>query len=124
MRYALSGKIKCYHDGATFIKGGYKNKRTGVESKYWGCSNYRKYGKEKINGCNTPIIHYEELSDIFKKMASIFLNKESKIIKEIYDLINEFKSQGKAVIMISSEMPEILGLSDRILVLSQGRVTV
>ena len=44
--------------------------------------------------------------------------------KEIYDLINEFKSQGKAVIMISSEMPEILGLSDRILVLSQGRVTV
>ena len=43
--------------------------------------------------------------------------------KEIYDLINEFKSQGKAVIMISSEMPEILGLSDRILVLSQGVIT-
>ena len=43
--------------------------------------------------------------------------------KEIYDLINEFKSQGKAVIMISSEMPEILGLSDKILVLSQGRIT-
>ena len=32
------------------------------------------------------------------------------------DLINDFKSQGKAVIMISSEMPEILGLSDRILI--------
>lgn len=43
--------------------------------------------------------------------------------KEIYDLINEFKSQGKAVIMISSEMPEILGLSDRILVLSHGMIT-
>ena len=43
--------------------------------------------------------------------------------KEIYDLINDFKSQGKAVIMISSEMPEILGLSDKILVLSQGRIT-
>ena len=43
--------------------------------------------------------------------------------KEIYDLINDFKSQGKAVIMISSEMPEILGLSDRILVLSQGNIT-
>ncbi len=43
--------------------------------------------------------------------------------KEIYDLINNFKSQGKAVIMISSEMPEILGLSDRILVLSQGKLT-
>ena len=43
--------------------------------------------------------------------------------KEIYDLINDFKSQGKAVIMISSEMPEILGLSDKILVLRQGRIT-
>ena len=43
--------------------------------------------------------------------------------KEIYDLINEFKAQGKAIIMISSEMPEILGLSDRILVLSQGQIT-
>ena len=43
--------------------------------------------------------------------------------KEIYDLINDFKSKGKAVIMISSEMPEILGLSDRIIVLSQGSIT-
>ncbi|WP_455538757.1 sugar ABC transporter ATP-binding protein [Terrisporobacter sp.] len=43
--------------------------------------------------------------------------------KEIYDLINEFKAQGKAIIMISSEMPEILGLSDRILVLSNGHIT-
>ena len=91
MRYALSGKIKCYHDGATFIKGSYKNKRTGIVSKYWGCSNYRKYGKEKANGCNTPIIHYEELLDIFKKMVSIFLNKESEIIKEIYKLISSTK---------------------------------
>lgn len=43
--------------------------------------------------------------------------------KEIYDLINEFKSQGKAIIMISSEMPELLGLSDRVLVLSHGQIT-
>lgn len=43
--------------------------------------------------------------------------------KEIYDLINEFKKQDKAVIMISSEMPEILGMSDRILVLSDGKLT-
>ncbi len=91
MRYALSGKIKCYHDGATFIKGSYKNKKTGMMIKYWSCSNYRKYGKEKVNGCNTPIIHYEELLNIFKKMESIFLNKESEIIKEIYDLISETK---------------------------------
>ena len=90
-RYALSGKIKCYHDGATFIKGGYKNRRTGVESKYFGCSNYRKYGRHKVNGCNTPIIHYEELVDIFRKIANFFLNKENDIIKETYKIISDIK---------------------------------
>ena len=93
MRYALSGKIKCYHDGATFIKGNYRNKRTGCNNKYWGCSNYRKYGKEKVNGCNTPIIHYEELLDIFKKVVSNILDKENDIIQEIYNLICEAKSK-------------------------------
>ena len=90
-RYALSGKIKCYHDGATFIRGSYKNKKTGIESKYWGCSNYRKYGRIKAKGCNTPIIHYEELVDIFKKIANTLLYKENDIIKEIYNIINEMK---------------------------------
>jgi len=90
-RYALSGKIKCYHDGASFIRGSYKNKKTGIESKYWGCSNYRKYGRIKAKGCNTPIIHYEELVDIFKKIANTLLYKENDIIKEIYNIINEMK---------------------------------
>lgn len=42
---------------------------------------------------------------------------------EIYKLINQLTSNGLAVIMISSELPEILGLSDRVVVLSQGRQT-
>ncbi|MRS64375.1 ATP-binding cassette domain-containing protein [Larkinella terrae] len=42
---------------------------------------------------------------------------------EIYKLINRLVSDGIAVIMISSELPEILGMSDRILVLSQGKQT-
>ncbi len=41
--------------------------------------------------------------------------------KEIYLLIDELKARGKAVLMISSEMPEILGMSDRIMVLHEGR---
>lgn len=93
MRYALSGKIKCYHDGASFIKGGYKNKRTGVESKYWGCSNYRKYGKEKVNGCKTPIIHYQELLDIFKSVIKNILNCENDMMKEIYNLVIETENK-------------------------------
>ena len=93
MKYALSGKIKCYHDGATFIKGAYKNKRTGAISKYWGCSNYRKYGREKLNGCKTPIIHYEELLDIFKKIAKNILNSENDMMKEIYSLVRETENK-------------------------------
>lgn len=42
---------------------------------------------------------------------------------EIYKLIRELTARGMAVVMISSELPEILGMSDRILVLSQGKRT-
>lgn len=42
---------------------------------------------------------------------------------EIYNLMNELKSQGIGVLFVSSEMPEILGISDRILVMADGRIT-
>ena len=42
---------------------------------------------------------------------------------EIYLLMNELAAQGKAIIMISSELPEVLGMADRILVMHQGHVT-
>ncbi|GAK49425.1 ABC transporter-related protein [Candidatus Moduliflexus flocculans] len=42
---------------------------------------------------------------------------------EIYQIIHTLADQGKAIIMISSELPEILGLSDRILVMHEGRIT-
>jgi ribose transport system ATP-binding protein len=42
---------------------------------------------------------------------------------EIHRLISELAGQGVAVIMISSEMPEVLGMSDRILVMHEGRMT-
>ncbi|MBS5884193.1 sugar ABC transporter ATP-binding protein [Clostridium tertium] len=43
--------------------------------------------------------------------------------KEIYELLNELKASGKAIIMISSDLPEVLGISDRILVMSEGRIS-
>ena len=42
---------------------------------------------------------------------------------EIYKLIESLCEQGKAVIMISSEIPEIMGIADRIVVVCEGRVT-
>ena len=42
---------------------------------------------------------------------------------EIYQLINTLAEQGKAILMISSELPEVLGMADRILVMHEGRLT-
>lgn len=41
---------------------------------------------------------------------------------EIYELMNELTAKGVGIIMISSELPEILGMSDRILVMAQGTI--
>jgi ribose transport system ATP-binding protein len=41
---------------------------------------------------------------------------------EIYQLINELTAAGHAVLMISSDLPEVLGMSDRVLVMAQGRI--
>ena len=41
---------------------------------------------------------------------------------EIYTIINELVAQGKSVLMISSELPEVLGMCDRIYVMNEGRI--
>lgn len=41
---------------------------------------------------------------------------------EIYELINQLTAEGKAVILVSSELPELIGMSDRILMLNEGRI--
>ncbi|MEF9896419.1 MAG: D-xylose ABC transporter ATP-binding protein, partial [Clostridia bacterium] len=42
--------------------------------------------------------------------------------KEIHTLMSELAKRGIAIIMISSELPEVLGMSDRIVVMHEGRV--
>lgn len=42
---------------------------------------------------------------------------------EIYKLMNELADEGKSIIMISSELPELLRMSDRIIVMCEGRIT-
>ena len=41
---------------------------------------------------------------------------------EIYCIINQLVAEGKTVIMISSELPEILGMCDRIYVMNEGKI--
>jgi len=41
---------------------------------------------------------------------------------EIYNLMNRLTARGAGIIMISSELPELLGMSDRVLVMHRGRI--
>ncbi|RYE87905.1 MAG: sugar ABC transporter ATP-binding protein, partial [Hyphomicrobiales bacterium] len=42
---------------------------------------------------------------------------------EFYDMIGELAAQGRAILLISSELPELLALCDRVLVMAEGRLT-
>jgi D-xylose transport system ATP-binding protein len=41
---------------------------------------------------------------------------------EVYELINRLTAGGKAVILVSSELPELMGMSDRIIMLHEGQI--
>lgn len=43
--------------------------------------------------------------------------------REIYQLMNELTDRGVAILMVSSELPEILGMSDRVLVIHEGTIS-
>ncbi|MEQ1768685.1 MAG: ATP-binding cassette domain-containing protein, partial [Devosia sp.] len=46
-----------------------------------------------------------------------------RVKAEFYDMIGELAAQGRAILLISSELPELLAMSDRVLVMSEGRLT-
>ncbi|MCI8599890.1 MAG: sugar ABC transporter ATP-binding protein [Lachnospiraceae bacterium] len=63
---------------------------------------------------------------LFQESEILFLDEPTRGIDvgakaEIYRLINQLVQAGKTVIMISSEMPELLGMCDRILIMHEGR---
>ncbi|NLJ25972.1 MAG: sugar ABC transporter ATP-binding protein, partial [Firmicutes bacterium] len=42
--------------------------------------------------------------------------------QEIYRLLEDLVEQGKSIIMVSSELPEVIGMSDRVIVMNEGRI--
>ncbi len=65
---------------------------------------------------------------LMKKLKVIILDEPTRGIDvgakaEIHRLIDELAKEGLAIIVLTSEMPELLGVSDRIIVLSNGRIT-
>ena len=76
----------------------------------------------------TPAMEVHELSGGNTEPRILLLDEPTRGVDvgakhEIYQLMNEWTSQGMAIILITSEMPELLAMSDRILVLHRGRAT-
>ena len=84
-------------------------------------------GKPTLNG-STPVLHYLKPKLLARNCEVLIFDEPTRGIDvgakyEIYLLMNELAAAGKAIIMISSELPEVLGVADRILVMHEGRVT-
>ncbi len=113
--------------------------RLGVVDDKKACENTTKYIKDlKIK---TPSMHQtaKNLSGGNQQKIIIgkWLCKQSKIIIfdeptrgidvgakfEVYELMMKLAQQGIGVIMISSELPEIIGISDRVLIMREGKIT-
>lgn len=64
---------------------------------------------------------------IYKEPKILILDEPTRGVdigakKEIYNVINDMAAKGVAIIMVSSELPEVLGMSDRIMVVREGKV--
>ncbi len=86
-RFPLSGKLECSHDGCTYIRGNWKLKNG--KRIYWGCDTYRRNGKVKSNGCNSPLLYEDELVQAFRPIIKNIIDDKESILKEINTLLNE-----------------------------------
>ena len=103
----------------------------------------RKAAEEMISRMNTKVTGMDQIvgslsgGNMQKVVLSKWLLNDPDIIifdeptrgidvgakAEIYKLMCEFAKQGMAIIMISSDLPELMGMADRIYVMSEGKIT-
>lgn len=127
IRYNISmaGKSKIANRG--FVNG---NEELTVANKYKDSMNIRSQNVlqmvQSLSGGNQQKVVLSKW--LFTDADLLILDEPTRGIDvgakyEIYMLINEMVAQGKAVIVISSELEEVLGISDRIYTLAYGRIT-
>ena len=94
-KFPFSGLMHCHFDGATFVRGTYQIGK-GDRSrriKFWACNNYRIHGKKKTEGCNSPVLYYEELVEVCKKILNMILVCQDDLISEINDMIGDIRNK-------------------------------
>ncbi len=115
-----------------YLKGGFIDRKKCSSN----AENYVEKLKTKTPGVDTPAVSLSG-GNQQKVVIAKWLTRDCDILifdeptrgidvgakSEIYHLMNELVSQGKSIIMVSSEMTEVLRMSDRILVMCEGRLT-
>ena len=94
-KFPFSGLMHCHFDGAKFVRGKYqigKGDRSR-RRKFWACNNYRIHGKKKTEGCNSPVLYYEELVEVCKKILNMILVCQDDLISEINDMISDIRTK-------------------------------
>ena len=115
-----------------FLKGVFVLKRREKEA----AEQYIRSLKIKTPGADEPVMNLSGGNQQKVVMAKWLLRDSSILIfdeptrgidvgakQEIYELMNRLAEEGKSIIMISSELVEILRMSDRIIVMNEGRIT-
>ena len=95
---------------------------------------YRRALNIRSSGVQQPVVNLSGGNQqkvvlakwLFSKPELLILDEPTRGIDvgakyEIYTIIDELAQQGKGILMISSEMPELLGMCDRIVVMNEGR---
>ena len=130
-KFAIHANI-CMTDYGKISSGGIVNDKLEVK--------YAKEYVEKLRVATPSVeteVQYLSGGNQQKVVIAKWLYRDSEILvmdeptrgidvgakREIYDLICDLVRQGKTVIVISSELPEVIGVSDRILVLHEGRLS-
>ena len=98
--------------------------RKGIEELRIKCTGPEHYCN-KLSGGNQQKVVFAKW--IFTDPKVLILDEPTRGVdigakKEIYSIINDLAAKGVAIIMVSSELPEVLGMSDRIMVISEGKI--
>lgn len=115
-----------------FIKSGLLDERAEMSNAIDLCGKIQLKAKDiaappsSLSGGNQQKVVFAKLLSCDLKV--LILDEPTKGIDvgakySIYEIMNELASNGYAIIMVSSEMPEVLGIADRIVVMKSGRVT-
>ncbi|QAT43365.1 sugar ABC transporter ATP-binding protein [Aminipila luticellarii] len=108
----------------------YKSKEEEVSQEYIKNLSIKTSGTKQLvkylSGGNQQKVSIAK--NLFAEPSILILDEPTRGVdvgakKEIYNLINKFKKAGVSIIMISSEIPEILGMSDRVLVMHEGCIS-